>query len=93
MFSAPTTQVALMVARLDSIQAPPPMQAAVMIAQGQQPLSKQLFEDMGLLMRNEASAKIKPTSDIARARAALGLSPDVAPPAASGAPAKGTPAS
>lgn len=90
-FSGPTAQIAVMVARLDAIQPPPAIEAAAMISQGQQPMSSQLFEDMGQLMRNSAAAKVKPTSDIARARAALGLAADAGPQ--SGAPAKGTPAS
>jgi peptidyl-prolyl cis-trans isomerase D len=95
-FSAPTAQVAVMVARLDGVQPPAPMQAALLIARGQEQLSSQLFEDVGQMMRTAAVAKIKPTTDLARARLALGLSPDSLPQdgsAKSGAaPAKGTPA-
>ncbi len=95
-FSAPTAQVAVMVARLDGVQPPAPMQAAIMIARGQDQLSSQLFEDVGQLMRTSATAKVKPVSDLGRARAALGLSPDSLPPSADGsakrgaAPSKGT---
>ncbi len=86
-FSALTAQ-AMMVARLDSIQPPAPMQAAAMILQSERPLSQQLFEDMSQLMRNQAVAKVKPTTDAGRAREALGLSADTAP----GSSNKGTPA-
>jgi len=87
-FSTPTAQVAVMVARLDSVQAPAAMQAAAMILQTVRPLSQQLFDDMGQLMRNEAVAKVKPTTDAGRAREALGLSADTGPTSSS----KGTPA-
>ncbi len=86
-FSAPTAQVAIMVARLDSIQPPSPMQAAMLVLQGERPLSQQLFDDLGQALREEAAAKVKPTSDLARAHEALGLSADTAP----AAPGKGTP--
>ncbi|QUD88541.1 peptidyl-prolyl cis-trans isomerase [Phenylobacterium montanum] len=87
-FSTLTAQ-AIMVARLDSIQAPPAAQMAPLVLRGEQPLSQQLFDDMGQLMRSAAIAKIKPTIDQARAREALGLSADTTP-ASSG---KGTPKS
>lgn len=88
LFSTPTAQIAIMVAHLDSIQPPPPIQAASLMLQAEQPVSRQLFDDMGELARNLAKSKIKPVEDAARAREALGLSADVE----SGAPAKGTPA-
>lgn len=90
-FSTPTAQIAVMVARLDSIQPPPAAQAAPMILQGEQPLSQQLFDDIGQMMRTTAIAKVKPTTDLGRAREALGLSADTSPgPASSG---KGSPKS
>ncbi|MDR3507281.1 MAG: peptidyl-prolyl cis-trans isomerase [Caulobacteraceae bacterium] len=96
-FSGATAQVAVMVAKLDDVQPPAPAQAAMLVAQESDTLTGQLFQDIGLMLRNSARAKIKPVSDLARARSALGLSADTlpkdTPPKDGGKPASGSPAS
>lgn len=94
--SGPTGQVAIMVARIDASAPPAPAQAAAMTVQRGDALSGQLFQDVSLLLRDAAKAKIKPTTDPDLARQALGLSADSLPkssPSKTGGPPAGSPAS
>jgi peptidyl-prolyl cis-trans isomerase D len=77
--TGPTAQLAVMVARVDTVQPPPAAQAAQMVVAQQNRLSLQVFQDVGELARAAARDSVKPTMDLARARLALGLSPDDLP--------------
>lgn len=82
--AGPTAQGAFMVARIDSVQPAPVADAArAVVAQARQ-FSGQLFQDMGEMARIAARDNVKPTLDPARARTALGVSPDDAAKAAGG---------
>ena len=82
--TGPTSQIAVMVARIDSITPAPVDNAArEMVAQNRQ-FSGQMFQDLGEMARIAARESIKPTVDPVRARTALGVSPEEAAKAAGG---------
>jgi len=76
---SPSGLTAFMVARIDALSPPASAQAAAMTAQRASALSEGMFEDIVVLLRDEAKAKIKPKIDADLARQALGLSPDSLP--------------
>jgi peptidyl-prolyl cis-trans isomerase D len=85
----PTTQGPVMVVRVDQVQPAPVADAAkAAVAQNRQ-FSAQMFQDLGELARMAARSSVKPTMDLVRARTALGISPEDAAKANSGAPAGG----
>jgi len=80
----PTANGVFMVARVDQIvQAPVADAAHAVVAQSRQ-FSGQMFQDLGEMARIAARESIKPTLDPARARTALGVSPEDAAKAAGG---------
>ena len=82
--SGPTSQIAVMVARIDSVQPAPVADAArAVVAQNQQ-FGGQMFQDLGEMARIAARESVKPTMDPVRARTALGISPEDAAKAAGG---------
>jgi peptidyl-prolyl cis-trans isomerase D len=78
---SPSGLTAFMVARIDALSPPVSAQAAAMTAQRASALSEGMFEDLVVLLRDEAKSKIKPKIDADLARQALGLSPDSLPKA------------
>ena len=82
--TGPTSQIAVMVARIDAVQPAPVADAArAVVAQNRQ-FSGQMFQDLGEMARIAARQSIKPTMDPVRARTALGISPEEAAKAAAG---------
>jgi len=65
------------------VQAPVADAAHAVVAQSRQ-FSGQMFQDLGEMARIAARESIKPTLDPARARTALGVSPEDAAKAAGG---------
>ena len=84
-----TAQMPVMVGRIDAISPPAPAQGARLAVAQVGPMSNQIFQDMGDLARKAAKAAVKPTTDLNRARQALGISPDDLPKGA--LPASGSP--
>jgi len=82
-----TSQIPVMVARIDTISPANPDEAARMIVAQRNRGTVLLFNDIGGLARNAAKAAVKPTYDLDRGRSAIGVSPDDLPKtaAASGA--------
>jgi peptidyl-prolyl cis-trans isomerase D len=74
-----TSQIPVMVARIDSINPANTDEAARMVVAQRNRGSMQMFNDLGQLARNTAKAVIKPTYDLDRARTAMGVSPDDLP--------------
>jgi peptidyl-prolyl cis-trans isomerase D len=85
-----TSQIPVMVARIDSIRPAAPDEAARMAVAQRNQGTTQMFNDMGQLVRIVAKAQVKPTYDLAKARSAIGVSPDDVPKsvASSAAPAR-----
>ena len=77
--TGPTAQISVWVVRIDTQSAAPPQIAARFTVAQNNPLSMQTFQDLGELARTAARDAVKPTTDLARARQALGLSPDNLP--------------
>ena len=90
-FTAPTGQIQVMVAHVDSGGPAAAADIAAMAVQYQGAATNQLQEDMAVQLRTVAKAKIKPVTNPDLARQALGVSADSAGKS-SGQPA-GTPAS
>ena len=80
-----TSQIAVMVARIDAVQTAPVADAARAVASQNRQFSGQMFQDLGEMARISARMSIKPTMDPVRARTALGISPEDAAKAAGGA--------
>jgi len=92
-FNGQTSQVQVMVARVDQVSPAAPGVAASMALGGRNRLSEQLFQDMTDLARQAAKDRIKPTYDINLAREALGVTPDQLGSSSPPAGAKKAPAS
>jgi peptidyl-prolyl cis-trans isomerase D len=85
-----TSQLPVMVARVDAVTPVAPDQAARIVLAQRARASEQVFNDLAQLAGGAATAQIKPVTDIDRARSAIGASSDDAPKAASGTkPASG----
>ena len=72
----------MLVAKIDAIQAAPPAEAAGAAGSFVNPVSKQLFEDAYKATQQYARDRIKPKTDLARARQAIGATSADAPPEA-----------
>ena len=91
-FAGQTTEEGLgpiLVVRIDSIQPAPQAEAAAVTGQFIAPVSKQLFGDALKSVQKLARDQIKPKTDLARARLAIGASAADAPPAPADAPKQG----
>ena len=91
-FAGATTEEGLgpiLVARIDSIEAAPQAEAAAATSQFVGPVSKELFGDALKSVQRVARDQIKPKTDLARARQAIGASAADAPPAPLDAPKPG----
>ncbi|MDR3512141.1 MAG: SurA N-terminal domain-containing protein [Caulobacteraceae bacterium] len=77
-----TAQIPVMVARLDSVSPPAPAEAARMVVAQRDRATSQMFADLGEAVTAAAKTAVKPTSDLNRARTAMGVSPDDLPKAA-----------
>jgi peptidyl-prolyl cis-trans isomerase D len=87
--AAASAQGGVIVAHIDAVLPAPPGEAARTAAAGQAPLAKQLYQDAMRLAQQAAQNKVKPKTDLNRARLAIGLSPDDFPkdsPASSARP-------
>ena len=80
-FAGPTDQGPVLVAKIDSVQAAPPAEAAGAAGAYVNVVSKQLFEDAFKATQQVARDRIKPKTDLARARQAIGASAADLPPA------------
>jgi hypothetical protein len=83
-----TSQLPVMVARIDSINPANPKEAARMIVAQRNRGTMLMFNNIGTLARNAAKAAVKPTYDLDRARSAIGVSPDDLPKTAAASGAK-----
>jgi len=86
-FAGPTDQGPVLVARIDSVSPAPPAEAAGATGAFVNPVSKQLFEDAYKATQQYARDRIKPKTDLARARLAIGATAADAPPEAPADPA------
>lgn len=80
-----TARIPVMVARIDSIRPPAPLDAAHMVVAERAQATEQMFGDFADAISRAAKAAVKPTYDIDRARLAMGLSPDDLPKTATAA--------
>jgi peptidyl-prolyl cis-trans isomerase D len=71
-----TAQGAIMVARIDTVASAPVADAAKAVVAQNRGFSGQLLQDLGGLANAAARLAVKPTIDQARARTALGVSPE-----------------
>ena len=81
-FAGPTDQGPVLVARIDAILPAPPAEAAGAAGAYVGPVSKQLFDDAFKATQQVARDQIKPKTDLARARLAIGATAADAPPEA-----------
>ncbi len=84
--SGPTGQVQYLVGQIDASAPPATAQAAALALQRRDAFSEQLFEDLEGVMRERIKDQIKPKTNLALARQALGLSPDSLPKTGAGKP-------
>jgi peptidyl-prolyl cis-trans isomerase D len=82
--AGPTAQGAYMVARIDTVQSAPVADAAKAVVGQNNRFGAQMFQDLGEMARVAARDSVKPTLDAARARTALGLTPEEAAKALGG---------
>jgi peptidyl-prolyl cis-trans isomerase D len=83
-FAAKTGDVVITgggLARVDSIEPPPAGILASTIPQGQNAMARGIFDEMQQEMRAWAQTQVKPKSNLALARQAIGASDKAAPPA------------
>ena len=74
-----TSQIPVMVARIDSVAPPSPDEAARMVVAQRDRGTMAMFNDFGDAARDAAKALVKPTYDLDRARSAIGVSADELP--------------
>jgi peptidyl-prolyl cis-trans isomerase D len=79
-FAGANEQGLVMVAKIDAIQPSPPAEAARMAGSYRAPVSKQLFQEGYRISQQVARDKVKPKTDLARARLAIGATAADAPP-------------
>jgi peptidyl-prolyl cis-trans isomerase D len=90
-----TAQIPVMVGRVDSIAPVSPQDGAQFVVAQRDRGTMTMFQDFGEAMRSAAKSAVKPTSDLDKARLAMGVSPDDLPKtlkaASGGKPAKPAP--
>jgi peptidyl-prolyl cis-trans isomerase D len=79
-FAGANDQGLVMVAKIDAIQPSPPAEAARMAGSYRAPVSKQIFQEGYRISQQVARDKVKPKTDLARARLAIGATAADAPP-------------
>ena len=74
-----TSQIPVMIARIDSINAANPDETARMVVAQRNRGTMQMFNDIGEMARATAKSVVRPTYDLDRARTAIGVSGDDLP--------------
>jgi peptidyl-prolyl cis-trans isomerase D len=74
-----TSQIPIMIGRVDAIAPATPQDAAHFIVAERDRGTMTMFQDLGADLRAAAKAAVKPTSDLEKARLAMGVSPDDMP--------------